>query len=165
MRRIARWTAIPVALTLAGALAAPVLASSPDVQTLENTWSGPFPELSAWCGFPIEETGRETIRLTTRVGADGASTEVFLQVRGRVVTTRVDTGASVTRTYARNVFDAFSGTPTFTGLAQKVVAPDGGPIIDSGRIRVDFSDGSILLEAGHHPTFTAGGFDDCAALG
>ena len=36
---------------------------------------------------------------------------------------------------------------------------------DAGRIRVDFADGSILLEAGHHPTFTAGGFDDCAALG
>ena len=42
MRRIARWTALPVALTLAGALAVPVLASSPDVQTLVNTWSGPF---------------------------------------------------------------------------------------------------------------------------
>ena len=165
MRRIARWTAIPIALTLAGALAAPVLASSPDVQTQVNTWSGPFPELSAWCGFPIEETGRETIRLTTKLDADGTPTGVFLQVRGRVVTTRVDTGASVVRTYARNVFDAFSGTPTFTGLAEKVVAPDGGPIVDAGRIRVDFADGSILLEAGPHPTFTAGGFDDCAALG
>ena len=62
MRRIARWTALPVALTLAGALAAPVLASSPDVQTQVNTWSGPLPELSDWCGFPIEETGHETIR-------------------------------------------------------------------------------------------------------
>ena len=164
MRRIARWTALPVALTLAGALAAPVFASSPDVQTLENSWSGPSPEFSEWCGFPIEETGHETIRLTTRVDADGTPTGVFLQVRGRIVTTRVDTGASVVRTYARNVFDAFSGTPTFTGLALKVVAPGGGPIVDSGRIRVDFADGSILLEAGHHPTLTAGGFDDCAAL-
>ena len=165
MRRIARWTALPVALTLAGALAAPVLASSPDVQTIVNTWSGPQPEFSDWCGFPIEETGHETIRLTTKLDAEGTPTGVFLQVRGRVVTTRSDTGASVTRTYARNVFDAFSGTPTFTGLALKVVAPDGGPIVDAGRIRVDFADGSILLETGHHPTFTAGGFDDCAALG
>jgi hypothetical protein len=164
MRRIARWTVIPVALTLAGALAAPVLAASPDVQTLVNSWSGPSPELSAWCGFPIEDSGRETIRLTTKVDADGTPTGVFLQVRGRIVTTRSDTGASVVRTYARNVFDAFSGTPTFTGLAMKVVAPGGGPIVDSGRIRVDFTDGTILLEAGHHPTFIAGGFDDCAAL-
>ena len=61
------------------------------------------------------------------------------------MTTRVDTGAIAVRTYARNVFDAFSGTPTFTGLALKVVAPGGGPIVDSGRIRVDFADGSILL--------------------
>ena len=164
MRRIARWTALPAALTLAGALAAPVLASSPDVQTQVNAWSGPLPELSDWCGFPIEETGRETIRIATSLDADGVPTDVFLQVRGRIETTRVDTGATLVRTYARNVFDAFSGTPTFTGLALKVAAPDDGPIVDSGRIRVDFSDGSILLEAGHHPTFTAGGFDDCAAL-
>ena len=80
------------------------------------------------------------------------------------MTTRWTPGHGLTRTYARNVFDAFSGTPTFTGLALKVVAPGGGPIVDAGRIRVDFADGSILLEAGHHPTFTAGGFDDCAAL-
>jgi CubicO group peptidase (beta-lactamase class C family) len=164
MRRIARWTAIPVALTLAGALAGPVFASSRDVQTQVNVWSGPAPEFSAWCGFPIEETGRETIRITTSLDADGTPTGVFLQVVGRIVTTRVDTGATIVRTYARNVFDAFSGTPTFTGLALKVVAPGGGPIVDAGRIRVDFSDGSILLEAGHHPTFTEGGLDDCAAL-
>ena len=164
MRHIARLGSIPAALVMACLVAAPTLAAAPLVAELRNDWSGPQPELSAICGFAIEETGSESLRLVTYLDSDGTPTGVFLQVRSRIVTTRVSTGESVVRMAARNVFDAFSGTPTFTGLAQKIVAPDGGPIVDAGRIRVDFSDGSVLLEAGHHPTFLAGGFDDCAAL-
>lgn len=164
MRHVVRLLPVPVALILAGIVAGPALAAAPLVTEIHNDWSGPAPELSAECGYAIEETGTETVRIITYVDGTGTPSGVFLQIRSRIVTTRIDTGEAVVRTAARNVFDAFSGTPTFTGLAEKVVAPDGGPIVDAGRIRVDFSDGTVLLEAGRHPTFTAGGFDDCAAL-
>jgi hypothetical protein len=142
--------------------AAPAAAAAPVIQTLESSWSGPSDWLSDACGFPVTDEGTERIQVTLFSTDEGV--DVSLHVRSRIVTTRVDTGESVVRFISRNVFHAFSGTPTFTGLASRITDPEGGLIVDAGLIRVDFATGSILFEAGPHPTFEAGGYDDCAAL-
>jgi len=152
---------VPALLVL---LAQPVAAAAP----VADRWVQTYPEaqndgLSDACGFPVTESGVETISVSTFFNQDGSLREVVLHVRGTWTETNATTGLTASQTYVRSYFHAFSGTPTLVGMANKVSA--GGVIaVDAGLLTWVFPDGDVLKIAGPHPTFFDG-IDWCGILG
>jgi hypothetical protein len=161
VHRLARLGAL--ASLLVGALAigaAPVAAAAPTVQEFDVEVSGPADWLD--CGFPVFETGRQHLTLTTYYNADGSFRENTLRDRSTWTETNVATGKVATESDVRNYFNAFSGTPTVTGSVTRI-SIRGVVLHDSGLLTWTFDDGTIIRMAGPHPTF-ADGIDWCGLL-
>jgi hypothetical protein len=149
-RRILAAGTLAVAAALPATTAA--LAASPDTQLIVNEFEGIDAELSAECGTTILVRVDDSVRVTTFFNADGSPREYTALIRGSTTWTNAATGSTRTQSYARVIQNAFSGTPTFLGLAVKVVAT-GVHQVDAGRITVDFQTFDVLFEAGPHPSF------------
>ena len=138
----------------------PVAAAQPVTVEFDVTADGPADWLD--CGFPVYEVGRDHITVVTYLNADGTPRETVLRVLGDWTETNLDTGISVSQSYARTYFDAFSGTPTLVGNATRINS--GGVVLnDAGLITWSFDDRTVYAIAGPHPTFFDG-IDWCGLL-
>jgi hypothetical protein len=156
--RLAALASLVIAGLALGAV--PVAAAAPTVLQFDVYADGPADWLD--CGFPVYEVGHDHVTLTTYLNADGSFRSNVLRVIGRWTETNVDTGTTVSQDYARTYFNAFSGTPTLVGSAQRI-AIQGIVLLDAGLLTWNFDDGTVITMAGPHPSFSDG-IDWCGLL-
>jgi hypothetical protein len=145
-------------------VAQPVAAATPVMDRFviqQDPWLNDW--LTTECGFPVQESGTDTVSITTFLNNDGSLRQVVLHDRGEWTEKNLTTGVTASQTYDRTYLHAFSGTPTVVGSADKVTTGRGVVLLDAGLLTWEFADGEVLTMAGPHPSFV-NGTDWCGIL-
>jgi hypothetical protein len=164
-RRMARLLGLVALVPVLLVVAQPVAAATPVIDRFVLQQD---PGLNGWltdeCGFPVWESGRDVVSITTFLNNDGSLRKVILHDRGEWTDTNLATGRTATQTYDRTYLRAFTDTPTVVGSTDRVMAGGGIVLLDAGLLTWEFADGEVITMAGPHPSFVAG-TDWCGILG